>query len=803
MLKMKKLTSFVLQICLACFLTQWTLAQQSPKVANWNCASKGRCDECIRTYGCEWCSDPALKDRRCSKIGESAKCSANYIINPIIETVANVSRPLSEVIKGDGSSSVTSSSSQGSIVQVMPQLISINLRPNEGNPYRFKVWYRQATDYPVDLYYLMDLSNSMKDDKDKLSALGSELAETMTKITGNFRLGFGSFVDKVVMPYVSIVPKRLLQPCDDDRDSECVAPYGFRNHMSLSSSPDFAEQVKSANVSGNLDAPEGGFDAIMQAIVCREQIGWRNQARKLLVFSTDSSFHYAGDGKLGGIIKPNDGCCHLDNSGLYTHSTVQDYPSVSQINAKVKENSINVIFAVTADQIELYKQLGNHIEGSSAGELSSDSSNVVRLVVDQYNKITSKVQLKEKNLGNDFRIKYFTKCLNSNGALMETNECSGFKVGQTIEFDVELELLRCPEGKTEYTRQFQIYPVGIEDGMTVEVHMICDCNCQNPGHPSYQENSPKCSGNGVLKCGVCECYPGFSGDDCSCTSGADKTDKCHPVNSTQLCSGRGVCKCNKCECESYNGNETFYGEFCQCNNFACPRTGGKLCSGLGECVCGKCQCFPGWINEACSCENSTTNCIPPNGNEADTCSGHGQCICNKCQCDQAGGYSGKYCNKCPTCNTKCNELKDCVQCKVHQSGPLTQEQCDKCSYNITEIDYLKVTDEDYFCSAYDDQDCRFTYIYEVIGSQVNVLAQKNKECPPQARIPGVVFSVILSIVLIGLAFLLMWKFITSMRDRREFAKFEKERMMAKWDAGQNPIYKQATSTFKNPTYCGS
>lgn len=31
-------------------------------------------------------------------------------------------------------------------------------------------------------------------------------------------------------------------------------------------------EVKSARVSGNLDAPEGGFDAIMQAIVC-DQIG--------------------------------------------------------------------------------------------------------------------------------------------------------------------------------------------------------------------------------------------------------------------------------------------------------------------------------------------------------------------------------------------------------------------------------------------------------------------------------------------------------------------------------------------------
>lgn len=68
--------------------------------------------------------------------------------------------------------------------------------------------YKQAEDYPVDLYYLMDLSKSMEDDKEKLSKLGSLLAETMTNITSNFRLGFGSFVDKVVMPYVSTVHKK-------------------------------------------------------------------------------------------------------------------------------------------------------------------------------------------------------------------------------------------------------------------------------------------------------------------------------------------------------------------------------------------------------------------------------------------------------------------------------------------------------------------------------------------------------------------------------------------------------------------
>lgn len=60
--------------------------------------------------------------------------------------------------------------------------------------------------------------------------------------------------------------------------------------------------VASADVSGNLDAPEGGFDAIMQAVVCKDVIGWREHARKLLVFSTDAGFHYAGDGKVYYVI---------------------------------------------------------------------------------------------------------------------------------------------------------------------------------------------------------------------------------------------------------------------------------------------------------------------------------------------------------------------------------------------------------------------------------------------------------------------------------------------------------------------
>lgn len=58
----------------------------------------------------------------------------------------------------------------------------------------------------MDLYFLMDLSHSMLDDKEKLSYLGRMLATQMQSITKNFRLGFGSFVDKNVPPFVQPAP---------------------------------------------------------------------------------------------------------------------------------------------------------------------------------------------------------------------------------------------------------------------------------------------------------------------------------------------------------------------------------------------------------------------------------------------------------------------------------------------------------------------------------------------------------------------------------------------------------------------
>lgn len=59
--------------------------------------------------------------------------------------------------------------------------------------------------------------------------------------------------------------------------------------------------------------------ALLPSTAPQRQIGWRNVSR-LLVFTSDDTFHTAGDGKLGGIFMPSDGHCHLDSNGLYSRS---------------------------------------------------------------------------------------------------------------------------------------------------------------------------------------------------------------------------------------------------------------------------------------------------------------------------------------------------------------------------------------------------------------------------------------------------------------------------------------------------
>lgn len=174
----------------------------------------------------------------------------------------------------------------------------------------------------------MDLSYSMKDDLENVKNLGTSLMQEMSNITSDFRIGecflravakecfiavfvfgstcraavpcahtpivldqmlplrsdiygpaktnfsphlfckgFGSFVEKTVMPYISTTPAKLLNPCTGDQN--CTSPFSYKHVLNLTKDgKTFNTLVGQQQISGNLDSPEGGFDAIMQVAVC-------------------------------------------------------------------------------------------------------------------------------------------------------------------------------------------------------------------------------------------------------------------------------------------------------------------------------------------------------------------------------------------------------------------------------------------------------------------------------------------------------------------------------------------------------
>ena len=74
-----------------------------------------------------------------------------------IHVTENKNLTLGETIRPGGKSE---------FVQISPQRINVKLRVGEITRIKFKV--ANAKLYPVDLYYLMDLSNSMSDDRETI-----------------------------------------------------------------------------------------------------------------------------------------------------------------------------------------------------------------------------------------------------------------------------------------------------------------------------------------------------------------------------------------------------------------------------------------------------------------------------------------------------------------------------------------------------------------------------------------------------------------------------------------------------------
>nr|XP_006981915.1 integrin beta-7 [Peromyscus maniculatus bairdii]XP_042120590.1 integrin beta-7 [Peromyscus maniculatus bairdii]XP_042120591.1 integrin beta-7 [Peromyscus maniculatus bairdii] len=749
-----------------------------------SCQPAPSCQKCILSHpSCAWCkqlnftASGEAEARRCARREEllARGCPEQELEEPRGRQEVLQDKPLSQGDRGEGAT------------QLAPQRIRVTLRP--GEPQKFRVRFLRAAGYPVDLYYLMDLSYSMKDDLERVRQLGHALLVRLQEVTHSVRIGFGSFVDKTVLPFVSTVPAKLHHPCPS-RLERCQPPFSFHHVLSLTGDAQaFEREVGRQNVSGNLDSPEGGFDAILQAALCQEQIGWRNVSR-LLVFTSDDTFHTAGDGKLGGIFMPSDGRCHLDSNGVYVHSAEFDYPSVGQIAQALTAANIQPIFAVTSPTLPVYQELSQLIPKSAVGELSEDSSNVVQLIMDAYDSLSSTVTLEHASLPPGVNISFESHCRGPEkreGEAGSRAQCSDIRVNQTVDFWVTLQATHCLPGP----HLLRLWALGFSEELTVELHTLCDCNCSDA-----QTRAAHCSdGQGDLQCGICSCAPGRLGQLCECSeaelSSPDLESGCRAPNGTgPLCSGKGRCQCGRCSCSGQSS-----GRLCECDDASCERHEGILCGGFGHCQCGVCHCHTNRTGRACECSESVDGCVSPGGG---LCSGHGHCRCNRCQCQE--GYLGALCDQCLGCQSPCEQYRDCAECAAFGTGPLAANCSVACAdVNVTLA--LVPNLDDGWCKERTLDNQLFFFLVENVAGGVILRVRPQEKGADHTR--AIILGCIGGIVAVGLGLVLAYRLSVEIYDRREYSRFEKEKQQLNWKQDSNPLYKSAITTTINPRFQGT
>lgn len=254
---------------------------------------------------------------------------------------------------------------------------------------------------------------------------------------------------------------------------------------------------------------EGGLDALMQILVCRDEIGWSEKTRKIIVFASDGLIHFAGDGLLAGIIRRNDKRCHLNEKGDYMASLEYDYPSLEEIYRELVKKKMSVIFAVTNEVIFHYDRMHEVMEEiTSVGKLESDSSNILQLIEQGFKDAVKRAQFQD-DAPDYIRVEFKTRCGEKYETLRDTNKCDNIELGKEYEFDVELTLLHYPDDGTKNLK-VKIEESNIDEGMEIDVEIDLPCTtCKaSPG----EKSSALCSRSGTLQCGSCSCDTGYVGN---------------------------------------------------------------------------------------------------------------------------------------------------------------------------------------------------------------------------------------------------------------------------------------------------
>lgn len=94
----------------------------------------------------------------------------------------------------------------------------------------------------------------------------------------------------------------------------------------------------------------------------------------------------------------------------------------------------------------------------------------------------------ETNATDNIQVKIKPHCKNP-----ITNGCAKVALGEVVEFTASITLLNCANSSNEPT-YISIKPEALDESLILETTTICGCDCEMPGHPTYERNSKICKG---------------------------------------------------------------------------------------------------------------------------------------------------------------------------------------------------------------------------------------------------------------------------------------------------------------------
>jgi len=277
------------------------------------CVHHTSCDSCMADSNCGWCSDSDVCVPGSAEGPDSGRCrSWRYSFTS------------SRVLSREPGFPVDPSNLEYFLNQTQPPLtVSFSVRvPNND-------------DVPLEALILQDISAAFASD---LSLLRASVVQTFLRITDIYpgaRVAIGAFSDKPKSPY----------------GSPSLPDYAYTIRSPLTSDP---AQIQSAlntlAVASGGDEPNSQLEALLLAAK-RTEVGWSNNARKVIILITKSSYH-----------TPVNDPSFVDNNGdgeFPNFGASENYPTVAQVRSALLGANIIPLFVTTPTLASTYQNLVN------------------------------------------------------------------------------------------------------------------------------------------------------------------------------------------------------------------------------------------------------------------------------------------------------------------------------------------------------------------------------------------------------------------------------------------------------------